>query len=47
MTWMTGSEQCYGTYAEFCEALGFGNGLATGYKIQSETAKAVSDISFC
>jgi hypothetical protein len=47
MTWMTGSVQCYGTYAEFCEALGFGNGLATGYKVHSETAKAVSDISFC
>jgi hypothetical protein len=47
MTWMSGSEQCYGTYDEFCEALGFGNGLATGYKIYSEVAKAVSNISFC
>jgi hypothetical protein len=47
MTWMTGSEQCYGTYVEFCEALGFGDGLATGYKIHSKTAKVVSDISFC
>jgi hypothetical protein len=47
MTWMTGSEQCYGTYAEFCEALGFGDRLATGFKIHSEIAKAVSDISFC
>jgi hypothetical protein len=46
MTWMTGSEQCYGTYAEFYEALGFGNRLATGYKVHSEVAKAVSNISF-
>jgi hypothetical protein len=30
MTWMTGSEQCYGTYVEFYEALAFGNGLDTG-----------------
>jgi hypothetical protein len=30
MTWMTGSEQAYDTYDEFCEALGFENGLATG-----------------
>jgi hypothetical protein len=47
MTWMTGSKQAYDTYDEFCEALGFGNGLATGYKIHSEAAKAVSNISFC
>jgi hypothetical protein len=46
MTWMYGSEQCYATYDEFCEALGFVNGLASGYKIHSETAKGVSDISF-
>jgi hypothetical protein len=46
MTWMSGCERCYGTYDEFCEALGFGNGLATGYKIHSEAAKAVSNISF-
>jgi hypothetical protein len=39
MTWMSGSEQCYGTYAEFYEALGFGDGLATGYKIHSKIAK--------
>jgi hypothetical protein len=31
MTWMTGSEQCYGTYDEFCQALGFGNGLGTRF----------------
>jgi hypothetical protein len=47
MTWMTGTEHAYGTYEEFYEALGFGDGLATGYKIHSETAKAVSNISFC
>jgi hypothetical protein len=44
---MTGTEQVYGTYEEFREALGFGNGLATGYKVHSEDAKAVSNISFC
>jgi hypothetical protein len=46
MTWISSSEQCYATFAEFYEALGFGDGLATGYKIHSETAKGVSDISF-
>jgi hypothetical protein len=47
MTWMTGSEQVYGTYDELCAALGYGGWLATGYKIHSEDAKAVSNISFC
>jgi hypothetical protein len=47
MTWMTCTEQSYGTYVDFCEALGFGEGSATGYKIHSEDPKAVSNISFC
>jgi hypothetical protein len=44
---MTGSEQCYGTYADFCEALGYDAANESGYKVHSETAKVVSDISFC
>jgi hypothetical protein len=47
MTWMTGSEQCYGTYADFCEALGYDASDESGYKVHSEAAKPVSDISFC
>jgi hypothetical protein len=47
MTWMTDSEQVYATYDDFCDALGYGGGLATGFKIHSEDAKAVSSISFC
>jgi hypothetical protein len=47
MTLMTGSEQWYGTYADFCEALGYGGGSATRFKIHSKDAKAVSNISFC
>jgi hypothetical protein len=47
MTWMTGSEQCYGTYADFCEALGYDAADESGYKVHSESAKAVSTISFC
>jgi hypothetical protein len=47
MTWMTGSEQCYGTYADFCEALGYDAADESGYKVHSEAAKVVSDISFC
>jgi hypothetical protein len=47
MAWMTGSEQMYGTYDDFCEALGYGEGSATGYKIHSKDAKSVSNISFC
>jgi hypothetical protein len=47
MTWMTGSEQCYGTYADLCEALGYDAADESGYKVHSEAAKAVSDIFFC
>jgi hypothetical protein len=47
MIWMTGSEQCYGTYADFCEALGYDAADESGYKVHSESAKPVSDISFC
>jgi hypothetical protein len=36
MTWMTGSEQVYGTYDDFYDALGYGGALATGFKIHSE-----------
>jgi hypothetical protein len=47
MTWMTGSEQCYGTYADFGEALGYDAADEFGYKVHSESAKPVSTISFC
>jgi hypothetical protein len=47
MTWMTGSEQCYGTYADFCEALGYDAADESRYKVHSESAKSVSAISFC
>jgi hypothetical protein len=47
MTWMTRCEQLYVTYDDFCEALGYGEGRATGFKIHSEDAKEVSNISFC
>jgi hypothetical protein len=46
MTWRIGSMQVYGTYDELCEALGYGGGLATAYKIHSGDARAVSKISF-
>jgi hypothetical protein len=47
ITWMTGSEQVYATYDEFCESLGYGEGSSSGYKIHSEVPKEVSNISFC
>jgi hypothetical protein len=47
MTWMTGSEQCYDTYADFCEALHYDAADESGYKVHSESAKSVSATSFC
>jgi len=47
MTWMAGREQCTSNYAAFCEALGYGNGRASGFKIHSERTMAAGVLSFC
>ncbi|KAK1644078.1 hypothetical protein QYE76_061883 [Lolium multiflorum] len=35
MTWMTGKEKYSCTYTQFCAAMGFGGGLAKGFRIHS------------
>jgi hypothetical protein len=47
MTWMTGKEKYSCTYSQFSAAMGFGGGLAQGFKIHSRPKLAKGDISFC
>ncbi|KAK1616997.1 hypothetical protein QYE76_022514 [Lolium multiflorum] len=47
MTWMTGREKYSCTYTQFCEAMGFGGGRATGYRIHTRPKLSSGDISFC
>ncbi|KAK1605364.1 hypothetical protein QYE76_029037 [Lolium multiflorum] len=47
MTCMTGKEKYSCTYTQFCEAMGFGGGLAQGFKIHSRAKLTKGDISFC
>ncbi|KAK1646456.1 hypothetical protein QYE76_064261 [Lolium multiflorum] len=47
MTWMTGKQKYTCTYLDFCEALGFGGGSASGFKIYSQQKFNRGDIAFC
>ncbi|KAK1616788.1 hypothetical protein QYE76_022305, partial [Lolium multiflorum] len=47
MTWMTGREKYSCTYTQFCEAMGFDAGRATGYRIHTRPKLSSGDISFC
>ncbi|KAK1607550.1 hypothetical protein QYE76_031223 [Lolium multiflorum] len=47
MTWMTGREKYSCTYTQFCAAMGFGGGRATGYRIHTRHKLTSGDISFC
>ncbi|KAK1652447.1 hypothetical protein QYE76_070252 [Lolium multiflorum] len=47
MTWMTGREKYSCTYTQFCAAMGFGGGRATGYRIHTRPKLTRGDISFC
>ncbi|KAK1606171.1 hypothetical protein QYE76_029844 [Lolium multiflorum] len=47
MTWMTGKQKYTCTYLDFCEALGFGGGSASGFKIYSQQKFNRGDIAVC
>ncbi|KAK1632735.1 hypothetical protein QYE76_007050 [Lolium multiflorum] len=47
MTWMTGKQQYTCNYLDFCEALGFGGGRTSGFKIYSQQKFNRGDIAGC
>jgi hypothetical protein len=44
-SWMTGQDVLHATFADFCDALGYGGGRAGGFKIHSETPFSVEKIT--
>jgi hypothetical protein len=44
-SWMTGQDVFTATFADFCDALGYGGGRARGFKIHSEAPFTVEKIS--
>ncbi|KAK1603911.1 hypothetical protein QYE76_027584 [Lolium multiflorum] len=47
MTWMTGKQKYTCNYLDFCEALGFGGGRTSGFKIYSQQKFNRGDIAGC
>jgi hypothetical protein len=47
MTWMTGKQKYTCNYLDFCDALGFGGGRASGFKIYSQQKFNRGDIAGC
>ncbi|KAK1617335.1 hypothetical protein QYE76_022852 [Lolium multiflorum] len=47
ITWMTGRDQYYASFEDFCDALGYGGGWASGFKVHSQKPMPIDKIAFC